>query len=224
MIGIISYAGYLPRYRLNRMNIFSAVGWLNQGLIMNAAGEKTVANFDEDAVSMATAAGRRCLQGYNPGELGALYFATTTAPYKERQCANIIAGALCAPEEIRSADFGGALKSSSSALLAALEFSKAHGDRQALVCAADCRLGKMGSLQEMVFGDGAAAVLVGSEKPIAIFKDSYSLSYDFVDQLRGANTIYNRQWEDRWVTGYGLREIYSRSDHRALPPAGAETF
>ena len=73
MIGIISYAGYLPRYRLNRMNIFSAVGWLNQGLIMNAAGEKTVANFDEDAVSMATAAGRRCLQGYNPGELGALY-------------------------------------------------------------------------------------------------------------------------------------------------------
>lgn len=207
MIGIISYAGYLPRYRLNRMNIFSAVGWLNQGLIMNAAGEKTVANFDEDAVSMATAAGRRCLQGYNPGELGALYFATTTAPYKERQCANIIAGALCAPEEIRSADFGGALKSSSSALLAALEFSKAHGGRQALVCAADCRLGKMGSLQEMVFGDGAAAVLVGSEKPIAIFKDSYSLSYDFVDQLRGANTIYNRQWEDRWVRDMGYEKF-----------------
>ena len=35
MIGIISYAAYLPRYRLNRMNIFSAMGWLNPALIMN---------------------------------------------------------------------------------------------------------------------------------------------------------------------------------------------
>ena len=59
----------------------------------------------------------------------------------------------------------------------------------------------------MVFGDGAAAVLVGSEKPIAIFKDSYSLSYDFVDQLRGANTIYNRQWEDRWVRDMGYEKF-----------------
>ena len=156
---------------------------------------------------MAAAAGRRCLHGFNPDELGALYFATTTSPYKERQCANIIAGALSAPEEIRSADFGGALKAGTSALLAALEFSSANGGKQAITCAADSRLGKMGSLQEMVFGDGAAAVLVGGEKPIAIFKGAYTLSCDFVDQLRGANTAYNRQWEDRWVRDIGYERL-----------------
>ena len=129
MIGIISCASYLPLFRLNRMSIFSAMGWLNPALIMNAAGEKAVAGFDEDAVTMAAAAGKRCLQGFSPNKLGSLYFATTTAPYRERQCANIIAGALCAPEEIRSADFGGALKAGSSALLAALEYSAANGDR-----------------------------------------------------------------------------------------------
>ncbi|NMD42214.1 MAG: short-chain dehydrogenase, partial [Firmicutes bacterium] len=94
MIGIVSYAAYLPRFRLDRMNIFGAMSWLNPALIMNAAGEKAVAAFDEDAITMAAAAGKRCLEGFDPGILGALYFATTTAPYKERQCANIIAGAL----------------------------------------------------------------------------------------------------------------------------------
>ncbi|HOA36615.1 MAG TPA: 3-oxoacyl-[acyl-carrier-protein] synthase III C-terminal domain-containing protein [Bacillota bacterium] len=207
MIGIISYAAYLPRYRLNRMNIFSAMGWLNPALIMNAAGEKAVAGYDEDAVTMAAAAGKRCLQRFNPAELGALYLATTTAPYKERQCANIVAGALCAPEGIRSADFTGALKAGTSALLAALELSAVNGGKQALVCAADCRLGKMGSLQEMIFGDGAAALLVGGDKPIALFKGSYSLSYDFVDQYRGAGTVYNRQWEERWVRDMGFEQF-----------------
>ena len=207
MTGIVSYAAYLPYYRLDRMTVFSSMGWLAPALIMNAAGEKAVAGFDEDAVTMAAAAGKRCMQGFDPGALGALYFATTSSPFKERQCANIIAGSLCAPEEIRGADFAGGLKAGSSSLLAALEFSAANSGKQALSCAADCRLGKTGSLQEMVFGDGAAAVLVGGEKPIALFKGAYSLSYDFVDQLRGSNTIYNRQWEDRWVRDMGYEQF-----------------
>ena len=31
MVGIISYGGYVPRYRLNRMTIFGAMGWINPG-------------------------------------------------------------------------------------------------------------------------------------------------------------------------------------------------
>ena len=207
MVGIVSYGAYLPRYRLNRMTVFSAMGWLNQALIMNAAGEKAVASFDEDAVTMAAAAGKGCLEGFKPDEVEALYFATTTSPFKERLCANIIAGALSIPEESRNADFAGALKSGSSALLAALEYAAANEGRQALACASDCRLGKAASLQEMVFGDGAAALLVGAKNPIAQFKGAYSLSCDFVDQLRGSKTIYNRQWEDRWVRDMGYEEL-----------------
>ncbi len=207
MIGICSYAGYVPRYRLNRMTIFSAMGWFNPAIIMNAAGEKAVANYDEDAITMAVEAGLRCMRGFNPQELGAVYYATTTAPFKERQNANIVAGALAANEEIRTADFAGSVKSGTAALLAAIEYSTVENGKRAIACAADCRIGKVGSVQEMVFGDGGAAVLVGSEQVIAEYKGSYSLACDFVDHLRGANSKYDRQWEERWIRDLGYDQI-----------------
>jgi len=207
MIGICSYSGYVPRFRINRMTIYSAMGWMNPAIIMNAAGEKPVASCDEDSITMAVAAGMRCLEGFNPSCLEALYFATTTAPYKERQNANIIAGALCAPKEIRSADFGGSLKAGTSALLSALELVASGGGKLAAVTAADCRLGKSASVQEMIFGDGAAAVLVGDEDVIAAYKGFYSLAVDFVDHLRGANSRFDRQWEERWIRDLGYERL-----------------
>ncbi len=207
MIGISSYAGYMPRLRLNRMTIFSAMGWLNPATIMNAAGDKAVANYDEDSITMAVAAGRRCLNGFDPSTIGAVYFATTTAPFKERQNANIVAGALAAGENIRAADFGGSVKSGTTALLAALEFVAAGSGAKAVTCAADCRLGKVSSMQEMVFGDGGAAIMVGTADVIAAYKGSYSISCDFVDHLRGANSKYDRQWEERWIRDLGYERL-----------------
>jgi hydroxymethylglutaryl-CoA synthase len=222
MVGISSFGGYVPRYRLNRMIIFGSMGWLNPVIITNARGEKAVANFDEDSITMAVAAGMDCLKGIDRDALDAVYFASTTAPYKERQNANIVAGALGARDEIRSADFCGSLKAGTSALLSALEFAAANEGAKAVVCAADGRLGKMASTQEMVFGDGGAALMVGDSEVIAEYKGSFSISHDFVDHLRGANTKYDRMWEERWIrdVGYasfipqvvnGLCEKYSLS-------------
>jgi hydroxymethylglutaryl-CoA synthase len=118
-----------------------------------------------------------------------------------------VAGALGAREDIRTADFGGSLKAGTSALLSALEFVAAGAGKQAVACAADNRLGKVSSVQEMVFGDGAAAVMVGSENVIAEFKGSYSLSCDFVDHLRGAESKYDRQWEERWIRDLGYDRL-----------------
>jgi hydroxymethylglutaryl-CoA synthase len=205
MVGISSFGGYVPRYRLNRMIVFGSMGWLNPVIITNARGEKAVANFDEDSITMAVAAGMDCLKGIDRDAIDAVYFATTTAPYKERQNANIVAGALGAKEEIRSADFGASLKSGTSALLSALEFAAANPGSKAVACAADCRLGKMASTQEMVFGDGGGALMVGDSDVIAEYKGCFSVSHDFVDHVRGTNTRYDRMWEERWIrdVGYG---------------------
>ena len=127
MVGITSYAGYIPRYRLNRMTVYASMGWFNPAVVMSAAGEKAVANYDEDAVTMAVEAGIRCLQGFDPSRVEAVYLATTTAPFRERQCANLVAGAVCAGEEVRSADFCGSLKAGTTALLSALEFVAGGG-------------------------------------------------------------------------------------------------
>jgi 3-hydroxy-3-methylglutaryl CoA synthase len=185
------------------MLIFGAMGWLNPALIVNARGEKAVCNFDEDALTMAVAAGINCLKGFDRQAIEAVYFASTTAPYKERQNAGIIAGALCAPDEVRTADFGGSLKAGTSALLSAIEFVKAGSGSRAVVCAGDSRLGKMGSVQEMFFGDAGAAILVSDRDVVAEFKGSFSVTHDFVDHLRGADSKYDRQWEERWIRDFG---------------------
>jgi len=205
MSGICSYGGYVPRYRLNRMLVYQAMGWMNPGNIANAKGEKAVANFDEDSITMAVAAGLNALNGMDPAKVQGAFMASTTMPYKERLNAGIMATALGLGDDIRTADFSGGLKAGTSALLSAMDAVEAGRLDKVIVAAAESRLGKPASPQEMIFGDAAAAFVVGKENVIADFKGSFSLSYDFTDHYRGKDATYDRQWEDRWIRdlGYG---------------------
>ncbi len=211
MAGIMSFAAYIPRYRLKRMTIFQAMGWINPTTILLAQGEKAVANADEDSLTIATAAGIACLEGFDRSAVEGIFLASTTMPYLERQNAGIMAGALNLRDDVRSADFSSALKSGTSALLSALEAVGSKNASQILVAVADCRMGRMGSPQEMIFGDGGAAFLVGNQEVIAECKGSYSLTCDFVDHFRGSKTIFDRQWEDRWIRDAGFREFIPRA-------------
>ena len=58
MIGITSFGGYIPRLRLSRKLIAQNVAWYSPVIWGAAQGEKAVANWDEDALSMAVAAAR----------------------------------------------------------------------------------------------------------------------------------------------------------------------
>ncbi len=204
MVGIRSFGGYVPRYRLNRMMIFDAMGWINAATIANAKGEKAVANFDEDSVTMAVAAGLDCLSGIDRSQVEGVYFASTTMPYKERLNAGIVMAALGLDEHNRAADFSGGLKASTTALLAAIEAVESKRVNNLVVTTSDCRLGKPGSASEMIFGDASAAFLVSDEDVIAEFKGSFSTTYDFVDHFRGMDAKYDRQWEDRWIRDLGF--------------------
>ncbi len=207
MIGICSYGGYVPRYRLNRGLIFAGIGWMNAASIALARGEKAVANFDEDSLTLAVAAGIDALTGIDREKVEGVYFASTTMPYKERLNAGIITGALGLDEHVRSADFSGGLKAGTTALLSAIESVESKRINNLLVTVSDCRLGKPASSQEMLFGDAAVAFLVGDENVIAEFKDSYSVTIDFSDHFRGASAKYDRQWEDRWIRDLGFAQF-----------------
>lgn len=204
MAGIVSYGAYIPWYRMPRKTIGAAMGWFNPSVL---PGEKAVSNFDEDSVTMGVAASVDCLKGFPREEIGALYFATTTAPYKERQNAGIIACALDLRGDLRTADVTDTVKSGSSALLSACEAVKTGSVKQALVCAADTRLGKMGSVQEQLFGDGAAALLLGEENVIANLEGFYSFNVDFVDHRRAQQDKFDRSWEERWIRDIGYLEF-----------------
>lgn len=207
MAGIVSYGGYIPRYRLNRMAVFQAMGWFNPANLLYARGEKAVANYDEDSITMATAAAIDSLGGLDRSGVEGLYLASTTMTYKERLNAGIISAALGLDENVRAADFASALKAGTTAMMAAMEAVESKRAGKVLVCAADCRLGKTGSMQEMVFGDGGAAFLVGDEDVIAEFKGSHSITCDFVDHFRGDLSKYDRGWEDRWIRDEGYDKM-----------------
>jgi hydroxymethylglutaryl-CoA synthase len=207
MAGITAFGGYVPRYRLNRQLIYKDIGWMNPSTIGNSKGEKAVANFDEDSITMSVAAGIDALGDMDREKVEGVYFASTTMPYKERLNAGIIMEALGLSEQIRSADFSGGLKAGTTALINAMETVESGRIDNIVVCACDCRIGKPGSAQEMIFGDAAAAFVVGTDNVIAEFKGSFSTTHDFVDHYRGATNKSDRQWEDRWIRDLGYNQF-----------------
>jgi 3-hydroxy-3-methylglutaryl CoA synthase len=207
MVGICSHGGYVPRYRLSRSLIYKAMGWMNAATVGSAKGEKAVANFDEDSITLAVAAGRDGLEGCDRSAIEGLYLASTTMPYKERLNAGIVSTALGLNDRIRAADFTGGLKAGTTALLAGLDGVASGRMERVLVCASDCRLGKPASSQEMILGDASAAFVLGREDVIAELKGSFSTTYDFVDHYRGEAARFDRQWEDRWIRDMGFERL-----------------
>ena len=72
MVGIISFGGYVPKYRLGA----DTLGW-------HSSQERSVANFDEDTVTMGVAAGYECIKGFDRKQIDGLIFATTTPVLRE---------------------------------------------------------------------------------------------------------------------------------------------
>ncbi len=216
MVGICSYSGYVPRYRLNRSLIYKSMGWMNPATVANAKGDKAVANFDEDSITMAVAAGMDALNGFNRSAVDGLYFASTTIPYKERLNAGIVSAALGLSERIRAADFAQGIKAGTTAILSGLEAVESKRLNTVLVCASDCRLGKPASPQEMLLGDAAAAFVLGSENVVAELKGSFSTTYDFVDHYRGDTALFDSQWEDRWIRDMGYELLIPEAVHGLL--------
>jgi len=66
MIGITAYGAYIPRRRLQRKSIAQANAWFAPNLVGGAKGERAMANWDEDAVTMSYEAGRDCLPATDP--------------------------------------------------------------------------------------------------------------------------------------------------------------
>jgi len=217
MVGIVSYGAYIPIYRLSR-------GILDQVWGGGAGkGEKAIANWDEDSITMAVEAGMDCLKGVERQSVDALYFATTTPPYKEKQSASIIAAALDLREDIIAADFANSLRSGTIAIRVALDAVKAGSAKKVLVIVSDCRIPAPDSAFEPIFGDGAAAFLIGEDGVVAEIESSYYLTSEFIDVWRLEYDVVPRTWEDRFTLEQGyqphLQKAFSTllSTHKLTP-------
>ncbi len=223
-VGIVSFGGYIPRYRLSRSAIYSGMGWYIPALIMVAQGERSFGNWDEDSLTMAVEAARNCIVGLNSPpreEIDAFYLASTTLPYASRQNSSIASTALNLREDVTTADFSSSMRAGTTALLAALDSVLSGRSRYSLVSASDQRQAKIASFYEMWYGDGAASLLVGPAKDsVAVLVESFSLSLDFVDHYRASDRKFPYTWEERWVRDAGYAEIIPRAIRGVLDKAG----
>lgn len=199
MAGLVSYGAYVPLYRLTG-EVLSRV-WGTGG-----RGERSVANVDEDSITMAVEAALDCLAHIDRERIDALYLASTTLPYKEKLSASIVAAACDLREDIVTADFTGSLRAGATALQAALDAVNAGSARQVLVAASDSRLPHPGSASELVFGDGAAAFLIGKEDVAAEAEASFCISSEFLDVWRLDSDTSPRTWEERFIIEEGYNK------------------
>jgi 3-hydroxy-3-methylglutaryl CoA synthase len=197
MVGITNFGVYIPKYRLGRDVVAKAWG------PRYISGERAVANHDEDSLTMATEAVLNCLLGIDPRTVEGLIFASTTSPYLEKQASTLVATAADLPAEIYTADQLSSLRAGMAGLRNAMDAVKGGSAGNILVAAADTRRGEPGSDSEQLFGDGAAAILVGGSGVVASIEGVYSLSEEFMDTWRKQGDDFIRKGDAAFVQAYG---------------------
>ena len=208
MIGIVSFGGYIPRLRLNRMAVYQGMGWFNPALVMVAQGERAFCGWDEDALTMAVAASRDCLKGQDKGRVDAHLLCSTTLPFQDRSNAGLAKTALNLRDDLSVMDVTGTLRAGTMGLLNALDTVRGGARERVLVTAADKRETKAATFYELWLGDGAASMLVGEgDDVVAELLGAHTVTHDFVDHFRGAGKAFDYTWEERWVRDAGYSTI-----------------
>ncbi|MBL8651142.1 MAG: OB-fold domain-containing protein [Sphingopyxis sp.] len=218
MTSIIAFGAYVPRRRLQREAAVASLSWFNAALAAHARGERAIAGWDEDAITMAVEAARDCVGEGARQTVRKLILASTSLPYADRQNAGIVKEALNLPDAVGALDVTGSQRAGTSALIAALESA---GSGNAVLCvAAERRRAKVASEAELNYGDGGAAILVGTGPGLADLIGHHSHTIDFADHFRATDQPFDYEWEGRWIRDEGYAKIVPAAIGAALESFG----
>jgi len=196
--GIASYGAYIPIWRMSRDEIAKSIGSASM------RGERAVASWDEDSLTMGVEAGQDCLTNREPKEIDGLYFATVSSPFKEKQAASLIASALDLRKDVYTSDFTGSLRAGTLAVKAACDAIEAGTMKSVLVIAADARKAAPRSDAEQTYGDGAVALLIGKEGSIAEIEGFSTLVDPIPGSWKREEDIYPKVFDIRLDTRFGV--------------------
>ncbi|MFX0203163.1 MAG: 3-oxoacyl-[acyl-carrier-protein] synthase III C-terminal domain-containing protein, partial [Candidatus Hodarchaeota archaeon] len=204
-IGIVNFGAYIPLHRISKRVIGEmwgrAVG----------RGEKAVANWDEDSLTMAIESCIDSMVGCDRDSIDGILFASTTPPYREKQSASLMRKVLNLRPITFSADICNSLRGGTIGLKIAMDAVKAGAGKKYLVAASDLRISAPNSDLELEFGDGAAALMVGCEDVVATINAHQTVCSEFIDIWRRDKDSYTQMWEDRFALTEGYQKIMVQS-------------
>ncbi len=202
--GLLATSRYVPRLRLERSEVYAQNKWMAPGLRALAKGRRAMANWDEDAVTMAVEAARLVLAATSATQPTHLTLASTTLPFADRSNAGIVASALGLATDTAARDVASSMRAGTIELRDALERG---GMDCRLLIASELKAARPASAQELTVGHGAAAALIGFGKPVATFECAASTQADFIDHFRETGQVHDYAWEERWVREQGYMTI-----------------
>ncbi|MTD52898.1 zinc ribbon domain-containing protein [Amycolatopsis pithecellobii] len=196
---LLSYAAYLPGNVLEQSTLADAVGG------PPGSGGRSVAGYDEDAVTMGVAAAGR-LTGV-PRD-APLFFATASPPFMDKTNATVVRAALGWDDGRLTVDVAG-LRGG----FGALSVAAAMGG---IAVMGDHRSGRSGSADEADGGDAGAAFAFGDgPDPVATVLGTASVSTELMDVWRAPGSDYAQVWEERFS-----QHALSRAIHRVVSEVG----
>lgn len=200
---LLAYGSYIPYRRLRREAIAQVLG------ISAGRGERAVASFDEDCVSMAVEALRDALKSAPNSDIRAVFFASTTPPYAEKLNAALIGAAARLPGDIRAADLAGSIRAAISAMLQTAD-TAGGGHGPVAEATADARLGAPEGKAEQNNGDGAVGFVIGTEGVIAEIEASASATREFLDSWRLPGERFAHSWEERFALTQAYDPLFKK--------------
>ncbi len=225
LIGIEAFGVYLPAYRMERSVIAAATGTRSSG------GERAVANYDEDALTMGVEASLECLDNcvqawsetLNGQALQGLLFATASSPYSEKQAASVLGSVLEVDRSALVTDVAGSTRGGLTAIRVGADLLKGRNpEARSLIVASDKRRTAPRSGEEQSFGDGAAALLLGQQSVLATIDAHFAVNANFPHFWRRENDPYVHSGDARFVENYGYYPLMGEAIRGLLKETGLQ--
>jgi len=196
--GIVSYGGYVPRYRIRTEEIARVWGddadAVEGGL---RVGSKSVPDEDEDTATISVEAARRALDrtSVDGDGIGAIYVGSESHPYAVKPTATIVGAAVGATPLMTAADMEFACKAGTAGIQAVLGLVESGRIDNGMAIGADVSQGAPGDALEYSAAAGGAAFVVGDQNVVAEIEDTVSYTSDTPDFWRREGERYPQHGE-----------------------------
>ncbi len=192
-VGIKSYAGYVPRYRITPKEIGKVWGkdgeTMGRGLRINS---KSVPSPDEDVVTISTQAATWALERskLDGEDIGAIYVGSESHPYAVKPTATIVGASIGATPLMTAADFEFACKAGTAGFQTCMGLVSSGMMKNGMAIGADTSQGAPGDALEYSAAAGGAAYIIGTEDLLAEINYTCSYTTDTPDFWRREGKKY----------------------------------